>query len=220
MRMQTATPNLSARKAKAFTLLEALIVVAVIAILAALLFPAVKFGLNSASNVQCVSNLRRLGEASMQYASDNNGKLPVPEKWGLPSDELYWWRMLRPYLPEEEYVMYGMPRLFRCPKGEGYKRFAAGARGESWALLDYATVLLYPGNTQYAIPKVQMAKAPLLVDGENYTGYLGVEPATFNSIVSTRARSRHRNGVNVLYVGGNVEPMKEPTAAAFMPPRQ
>lgn len=217
--MKTEDARAFSRGSKAFTLTEVLIVAAVIAVLTMLFFPVLKNGFDSAANARCVSNLRSLGQASMAYASENNGKLPVPERWGLPADELYWWRILRPYLPEEEYIKYGMPNLFRCPKGEGYKKFVSGSRGGSWSLTDYATVLLYPGNTQYTTHKVQPTQAPLLVDGENYDGYLGVEPSTFNSIVSARAQARHRNGVNVLFVDGHIEPIKKPTASMFFPVR-
>ncbi len=218
--MKTTTANRSAGRSKAFTLTEVLVVIAIISVLAVLLLGATNYSRASSANVRCISNLRSLGQASIAYAGDNNGKLPVPEAWGLPADELYWWRIIRPYLPQEEYTTYGIPNIFRCPRGEGHKLFAEGARGESWALVDYATVLLYPGNTQYSTYKVQLTKAPLLVDGENYSGNLGLEPSTFRDIVNDGAKARHSGGVNVLHVGGHVEAIKEPTAEMFFPTRQ
>ncbi len=66
------------RSYPAFTLIELLIVIAIIALLCAILFPvfyAVKEGANSA---MCSSNLRQLGQAFAMYASDKDGWFPSP----------------------------------------------------------------------------------------------------------------------------------------------
>lgn len=60
----------------AFTLVELLVVIAVIAILAALLLPALSRAKDSARKVACVSNLRQVGLAVYIYAQDHNGRIP------------------------------------------------------------------------------------------------------------------------------------------------
>ena len=60
----------------AFTLLELLVAIAVIAILAALLLPAINRGKSAAQGVRCTSNLRQLIQAWHIYADENNGQLP------------------------------------------------------------------------------------------------------------------------------------------------
>ena len=60
-----------------FTLIELLVVVAVIAILAALLLPAIRSAREKASGLACVSNLRQIGQAAMNYASDNDERGPI-----------------------------------------------------------------------------------------------------------------------------------------------
>ena len=60
----------------AFTLVELLVVVAILAVLAALLLPALGIGKNKARSVQCGSNLRQWGLAFRMYASDNEDHLP------------------------------------------------------------------------------------------------------------------------------------------------
>jgi len=60
----------------AFTLIELLTVVAIIAILSALLIPAINNGMNAAKQTQCLSNMKQIGTGLMGYAGDNNGSLP------------------------------------------------------------------------------------------------------------------------------------------------
>jgi len=53
-----------------FTLIELLIVIAIIAILAALMFPGIAKARNVAKNISCVSNLKQIAHADFLYAND------------------------------------------------------------------------------------------------------------------------------------------------------
>ena len=62
-----------------FTLIELLIVVAVIAILAALLLPALNKARAKARDIACASNLRQVGFVLLQYNDNNDGRFPSEE---------------------------------------------------------------------------------------------------------------------------------------------
>jgi prepilin-type N-terminal cleavage/methylation domain-containing protein/prepilin-type processing-associated H-X9-DG protein len=64
-------------KQKAFTLVEMLVVVAIIGILAGLLLPALAKGKMRAQQIQCVSNLKQIGVAFHSFLHDHNSLLPM-----------------------------------------------------------------------------------------------------------------------------------------------
>lgn len=71
--------HLSMKKEKKnFTLIELLIVIAIIAILAALLLPALDAARKKARGTQCLSNLKQCAAFMFLYASDHDDWLPRP----------------------------------------------------------------------------------------------------------------------------------------------
>lgn len=74
-----------------FTLIELLIVVSILALLIALLMPAIKLVKESAQTVRCGSNLRQLMLANVAYSSDWEG-FYVPQFLSTTGfDMTYWW---------------------------------------------------------------------------------------------------------------------------------
>jgi len=84
------------RRAKAFTLVELLVVVAIIGALAALAFPAFQKVLITGQQTACTSNLRQIGVALMTYANDNGQLLPETSHTAFFGQS--WIYTLEPYL--------------------------------------------------------------------------------------------------------------------------
>jgi len=73
---ETFMPIRSTRRA-AFTLVELLVVIGIIALLISILLPALGKARKQALNANCMSNLRTIGQAITIYAAENKGKVPA-----------------------------------------------------------------------------------------------------------------------------------------------
>lgn len=108
--MQTSPHSFSLGRAirysaRAFSLIELLIVIAIIGILAALLMPALSSAKGKGRRVACGNNLRQLSLALAMYISDNHGSLLPPlqptRRW-----------------PQQLLGNYGNIRVLICPDDE------------------------------------------------------------------------------------------------------
>ncbi len=104
-----------------FTLLELMIVIAIIGALLSILLPVIQSARESARKVVCLSNLSQIGKTMRTYASDFNGWIP---RKCLQSENR--WPHFRPWLIAFDYELNRLPldqialaagkfKVLRCP---------------------------------------------------------------------------------------------------------
>ena len=79
----------------AFTLVELLVVMSLIAILTALLLPMLAGGRRAARRIQCASSLRQLGLAGQMYLDDNGGNFFAYRDGATNGGVIYWFGWLQ-----------------------------------------------------------------------------------------------------------------------------
>ncbi len=75
---------------RAFTLVELLVVIGIIAVLIAILLPVLGKVKEQGNRIKCASNLRQLGTSTMMYLDDNKQFYPWPAVGVAPEDWIYW----------------------------------------------------------------------------------------------------------------------------------
>lgn len=103
-------PDLFPPRRHRFSLIELLITVAVIAILAGLLLPALNRAREKARALNCLSNLKQTGMAAISYAGDNEDCL-LPARYRRDAANCYWPGLL-------QMLKYCSSKSYICPEGE------------------------------------------------------------------------------------------------------
>lgn len=196
-----------------FSLTEILVVIGIVAVLAAMLFPAIGRMQMWTRNLQCCDNLRKMAISLHLYARDHDGNLPSPYAdtsstlWVSSSDFASYIGTTGSWSPTSRQAV-------TCPSWNG-KWAATGRTAYSYSLCyPYYTdtTNLTPFRlTQYSHP----AENIMLFDGApqsssaNYTwAFVGRNP-TLQGFLSYANRTpgafRHENRMNASFADGHVE---------------
>lgn len=213
---------------RGITLIELLVVISIIAILAAMLLPAIGMVRGMAQATKCASGLRQISLAGQIYATDNDGRLaPTRGPGADPLNGSYQWHYhLATYLEESDTIWDATStrRLVRgCPQwrnSAAYVAFAASTSawttgyGQTVFIEDYNPSWPGPGNlddtygaVNSSLFSVRLASGrPWFSDSADYwlwTPWL--TPANPINTLRIASLQRHQGRANTVYFDGHGE---------------
>lgn len=226
--------NTQRRTRNGFTLIEILVVIAIISILAAILFPVFARARENARRASCQSNLKQIGLGLLQYIGDYDETLPhsfhgsfgdsTPA--GTTPDNYKWMDAIYPYVKSEA--------LFNCPSDSATNRYrfrdgfnygSYGLNGAYGAVLtDNQTPPRSGNGLLVRMSAVVVPAATVWVTDNNNSpsdsnpggsqGFYWPSAAENPSVTTSTPRQlqniveRHLDTTNVLYCDGHVKAHK------------
>jgi prepilin-type N-terminal cleavage/methylation domain-containing protein/prepilin-type processing-associated H-X9-DG protein len=189
-----------------FTLIELLIVISIIALLAAILFPVFARARESARRASCASNLKQQGLAILQYAQDYDevmvpawleGSCTVGEGWqptgstgfncnAGPEKNFKWMDLIFPYAKSEQ--------IFNCPSANP-KTFLPYKQATGSNYGHYAANLGYRANNDTKNPPFSYYSASTTNGALSVPIKLAQIESPATTVMVTDSRSASNSGV-------------------------
>jgi prepilin-type N-terminal cleavage/methylation domain-containing protein len=164
------------RRRAAFTLVELLVVIGVIALLMGILLPALSKARASANRVVCLSNVRQLYTGILMYCNDNDGWFPTCAapadgiSYAQMNEDWIWWEANR-NLDDSAIAKYlaaggeKFQKLLRCPADifEGRKAAPGYLPGQGPYLYSYGmndAIAINSAGSQAGRTKITQWRSP------------------------------------------------------------
>lgn len=219
------------RRSKAFSLVELLTVIGVIAVIVSMLMPTLARARRQAEAVQCAAQLRALGQAFHMYAGQFDGNLPNWSGWHVPGGDGIgddapgpgWMEKLAPLFAQPLSAAYKCP-AFPVEHPMNYflsVRYAAVSGRENLKLAEIrrsSEFVLSGDCTQPNLYPAFFGISPHLLDD------CDKDDATQEGIVfddQNGGRNMHPGGNNVLFADDHVQifPAFDPRSMTYHPSR-
>lgn len=192
-----------------FTLIEMLVVIAIIGILASLLMPSLHKALDLSRSVSCQNNLKNLYIMSNSYASDYDNQLApvyIVTSYGErvfsqfmtmytdnPAPLSYWSEsQLKPYLEKSVFSCSSIKDFFLSEYGMNFESMLENSDWSGRLLGIKLTKLKYPTKTRY------------LTDAYNDEIFGSQRIVWYGVSNSTTVNFRHNDYTNLLLMDGHV----------------
>jgi prepilin-type N-terminal cleavage/methylation domain-containing protein/prepilin-type processing-associated H-X9-DG protein len=218
----------STMRRRGFTLVELLVVIAVIGVLVGLLLPAVQAARAAARVTSCINNMRQIGLATHMFADSNHGRFPQNVHAGSGKSWVY---SLSPYVEAVEAI-----RI--CPDDpKGRDLIKDGAKGTSYVINEFISTNIYDlSNVNLSVLNLHKMKETSKViiqfegaDGRKvnedhvhasqwYTvGWVELgEAMVWAHMLLEIQPNRHGESANYLYADGHVDSIPEATVYQWM----
>jgi len=192
------------KRLRGFTLIELLVVIAIIAILAAILFPVFAKAREKARASSCLSNIKQIGLAIMQYSQDYDEEWPYAAYNGGTTLGNHWLVSTSPYIKSEQ--------IWICPSGKSTMRNSG-----SWAAWNgIADRAAYSWNEDAQNRRSiaacgNPANTYLLMDrgaDQCFTGWYGWRDRAQNTYSGGSRPGPHTEGKNIGFVDGHAKWMR------------
>ena len=212
MKARTLSQPMAPALRPAFTLIELLVVISIIALMTAILLPALRGAREAARQIQCASNLRQTGIMAMQYTFDyNDHTIPTVKEdhpdWG---NDAFWYDHLHEYMgvgvgPDARVALPSSNYIWHCPS------YDAPMSRSHYAINDH---LAGDGNNEYFRYGTVKDHLGQLKSVRSETGAAWLTDVTVPSYFRRDSWSRihwqRHGGVSVLYYDAHVEKITDP----------
>lgn len=211
------------RGSAGFTLVELIIVMAIIGLLVAIIVPALRLCQVQARRTVCLSNLHQIGTAAIAYAASNSGHIPR-------GNNSLWMVVFLQYLSQDQTAEdYRQVEIYRCPDYPNAEQVVCyvdsswGFSGRNdnlgWEVLDPTKLSQFhrPAGTIYFADNESGPWRPIIVSRDSegidrcdvwHPTHLPGSNAQQDIYGRRVARSRHLEGCNVMYLDGHSDWME------------